>query len=132
MNDERGFGVRAARWVRGSRSGRCHTGVAAALIAAVTLASAGCSKPADSERLGKVSARLISDGTGDDVVTIRVDVASEGAVVETKTMRLRSDQPVGGGTASGGDAFFVLKPGRYEVTATPLQANGRPSVVCAR
>jgi hypothetical protein len=81
--------------------------------------------------VGQISARLSASGA-DDVADIRIDVLQGGTVVETRTVPLNPNQPIpgDGGTASGNDAFFTLRPGTYDVTATPLRLDGSASQSC--
>lgn len=85
------------------------------------------------ENLGTLQALLMSDVTDDDVVFLRIDVYSQTGSVESQTVRVRPDQPIpGGGTATGADVLFTLRPGLYQIIVTPLDKSGKPSSDCAR
>ena len=75
----------------------------------------------------------IIGGSTDDVASIRFDIFAGTQLTETRTVALQPKQPLpdGGAGMSGADAFIVLRPGTYRAVATPLQANGTSSAVCA-
>jgi hypothetical protein len=99
------------------------------LVAAIAvLAALGCGRRSGGGAgdLGTLRASLSAT---DDIASVRVDVLQGTTVVATKTI---TPTPGGtGGTGAGGDAFFVLPPGSYSVTATPLDATGAPSSQCS-
>jgi hypothetical protein len=81
--------------------------------------------------VGTVRARL-SATDADDVADIRIDVMQGTTLVETRTVPLNPNQPIpgDGGTAAGNDAFFTLRPGTYDVKASPLRIDGSASQSC--
>jgi hypothetical protein len=89
---------------------------------------------------GMIQARLSGSFVA-DVDSVQVDVFAGGRLVATKTVRLSPDLfgadagavgPDGGPSSpvAGADAFFVVPPGNYTVSATPLTAAGTPSTLC--
>ncbi len=98
---------------------------AGVVFACALIAGAGCNRNNSNpqnpqEETGSIRMHLTSADAGDDVVSVRVDVFRAGAPFASQTVRLET-----------GDAFFTLPPGNYDVTATPLAADGAPSRVCS-
>src|SRR6185295_2026380 len=70
------------------------------------------------EGTGKMRAMLVADSM-DMISALRIDVATGGAIVESRTI-VPGPITLPGQTTpkQGGDAFFLLRPGSYQVTAT--------------
>src|SRR5438105_187679 len=109
----------------------------AALLALTACACSSSERgPEDYDSSGSIAARLIAD-VGDDIASIRVDVMQQGKVVESQNVKLGlitlpgslsdASDAAPPSTQSGGDALFVLRPGAYQVIATPLDAQGKAS-----
>jgi kumamolisin len=84
------------------------------------------------DTFGSIAARLSFDAS-DGIAAVRVDVQQGGQVVASQVVLPGSGGTgvVDGGGQVFGDAFFVLQPGTYMVTAAPLDASGKPSERCA-
>src|SRR5271157_5280249 len=108
----------------------------------------GAGQGSNSNQLGTLHAKL-SDGLSPGVAFVRVDVSRNGAIVASQTISatalsssLTAGQDAGSAASSPagsagndaqapvGDAYFVLPPGTYTVTATPLNSDRRPTQVC--
>ncbi len=94
-----------------------------------------CSRPPSATstevgaQVGKIGVTV--SATPDDGVTeFRIDVSQGGAVIATQTVQRASVTATGSGFPAG-DAFFVLLPGLYDVTVTPLGPDGSVSKNCA-
>lgn len=104
------------------------------LLAACTQGTKdGSGSNPDPTRYGVARLSIIAS-TLDDVRSIRFDIFSGNQLAETRTVALQEQQalPDGGVAVSGADALIVLRPGTYRAVATPLQASGEASAVCAR
>jgi hypothetical protein len=90
----------------------------------------GAGPSASPEKSGTIRASFLTT-TDPDVAAIRIDVAAGGAVVQSQTIAPGSiTLPGTSQPQEGGDALFVLSPGAYQVSATPLDAAGKPSSAC--
>lgn len=101
-------------------------------IACLTLFS-GCSStpetgPGGSSegQTGTLSAEL-STSPDDGIASVQLQVSLGGAVVASRTIDASAS---GASGAPLGDAFFVLPPATYVVTATPFDASGKPDQRC--
>jgi hypothetical protein len=102
------------------------------ILGFVILTAAGaCRRGGPGGDVGTIRTRLSASGA-DDVANIRIDVLQGTMVVETRTVPLNPSQPIPGdaGTAAGNDAFFTVRPGTYDVKASPLRIDGSPSQSC--
>jgi hypothetical protein len=98
------------------------------VLVAGAAALVGCGNGAATgpRELGTIRA-AVSFAPSDGVSAVRIDVSRSGGVVATRTIPVGGPPPDGG---PAGDAFFVLAPGTYTVTATALDANGNESRTC--
>ncbi|MBI3805088.1 MAG: hypothetical protein HY282_15165 [Nitrospirae bacterium] len=75
---------------------------------------------------------LFALDTDTGVASIRLDVSQGTNIIATQTIHPTEITPPGSlHTQPGGDAFFVLDPGAYTITATPLDDAGNPTKACA-
>ena len=95
----------------------------------------GCGKKSDTRagpEEGLVRATFLTSVHDPDVAGVRIDVSTNGALVQSQTITPGLILPPGSNQPQeGGDAFFVLVPGDYHVSATALDAAGKPSQVCS-
>lgn len=103
------------------------------LLAAATACEPSSPGADEATATGRIAARLVLD-EADDVASVRVDVYdADGNRVESARIE-PGPQPIPGTdrVGRGGDVLMTLRPGDYRVVATPLDADGAPSGVCAR
>jgi len=72
----------------------------------------------------------VSD-VGDAIGMLRIDVEKNGKVASSQTLESTSFTDEKGNKLRGGDVFFVLTPGEYTVSATPLEEDGSESAQCS-
>jgi hypothetical protein len=98
------------------------------VAAGAAAAGGGCMKGSGNSANATGSIRAaVSFAPSDGVSAVRIDVARGGTVVATQTIPIPSGTPDGGPAA---DAFFVLAPGTYAVTATAVNADGVANTAC--
>lgn len=104
----------------------------ASVLLLLTAIPVGCGRSTPASTSGdtaRIRASLVAAST-DDIASVLIRV-TQGATVVAEEDIVLSTITLQGQTRTGGDAFFVLQPGSYLVTAIPFGLSGGPSTKCA-
>lgn len=105
--------------------------LAMAALCAACVASCQKAGPGGGNGFGAMKATLITGAPIAALAGVRIDVLRGAAVVDTQTIALGTIVPPGTTVPqTGGDAFFLIPPGTYDVNATPIDATGKPTNAC--
>jgi hypothetical protein len=103
------------------------------LVSASLVASCNRTNPDSSGGIGGLRQGLdvgLDSEVPASVASIQIDVSQAGAVVKSDTIAIAPANDGGTHVGPTGDAFFVLQPGTYTVTAQAIDVNGGPSPLC--